>query len=331
MIYFKSHSHIKKQVIAHKCQHLLRTHKYALFFHYNGCALGKGVAFPLGRKAKKAPTLQSTESVANWQQLKEKISSVKNAEFCSLISLLLPSRWRISFTLPVPSAQAQAEHLTAPSGTGKQGVGFSVKKHTEIIDLKNLRTREEQNGDTEKRNPFPHANAFGAPFPIPHANAFGTGTGTPQGMAQAQRKGTGTTDFFPLFQGSTLLVAGSSLEQMGVVLENCASPTFIPIGGAYHMNFCSHLDIKRWVELDKDNVQVHTALCNQFTHWQRMLVALPNHLGHVPCVPGATLNSICGIRLLSLLYALEKKYLEHLLFIPPLLAQVAGQANEKTK
>ena len=40
MIYSKKHSHIKKQVIAQKCNNLLRTNKYVLFFHYNGGAKG---------------------------------------------------------------------------------------------------------------------------------------------------------------------------------------------------------------------------------------------------------------------------------------------------
>ena len=34
----KKHSHIKKQAMAQKFLHLLRSHKYVLFFHYNGAA-----------------------------------------------------------------------------------------------------------------------------------------------------------------------------------------------------------------------------------------------------------------------------------------------------
>ncbi len=62
MIYSKKHSHIKKQVIAEKCNHLLRTNKYVLFFHYNGAGgcnwqqVKQGLRLPVACKSLLVPS-----------------------------------------------------------------------------------------------------------------------------------------------------------------------------------------------------------------------------------------------------------------------------------
>ena len=101
-------------------------------------------------------------------------------------------------------------------------------------------------------------------------------------------------------QGGALLVACSSLSQCSAVLEKCASPDLLCIGGCFPgMPFSSYLDIQRWVELHKKSPQVYGSLLAQLVQWQRLFLALENNIQRLALVPWT--NWLLKKKLLSLL------------------------------
>ena len=117
-------------------------------------------------------------------------------------------------------------------------------------------------------------------------------------------------------QGGALLVACSSLSQVGVVLEKCPPPNFLCIGGCFPgMPFSTYLDIQRWVELHRNSEQVYGSLLAQLVQWQKVFLPLENHFQRLAFVPWA--NWLLRKKLLSLLEAQGSRLSEQVGKRPP--------------
>ena len=77
-----------------------------------------------------------------------------------------------------------------------------------------------------------------------------------------------------LFQGPTLMVACSSLEQFDVVVKKCVPPHFICIGGVYQEKLLTHLDIQRCMQLQGNAERVYQALLQPLKQWHHFLYLL---------------------------------------------------------
>ena len=80
------------------------------------------------------------------------------------------------------------------------------------------------------------------------------------------------------FQGPTLLVACSSLEQFDVVVKKCPPPHFVCIGGVHKKTLLTHLDIQRCMQLQGNAEQVYPALLESLKQWHHLLYLLKNQM-----------------------------------------------------
>lgn len=101
-----------------------------------------------------------------------------------------------------------------------------------------------------------------------------------------------------LIQGGLLLVACSSPEEcLGIVT---APPSFLLLGGMYHMRAVNHLDCERLISLHQNGAQVHQELVDLLIQYQGLFLAFPTSV--LNGVLGPTL--LHGRKLLAQLHAL---------------------------